>query len=157
MKRISGLNAAVIIGAALVAGCSTQDVGQSPSAAQSPSPSPDLSTAPSASPSASPDVEVATPGPTEPASADPVEATIVNFAFMPSTIEVASGSSVTWINLDSAPHTVTSGSPDAPDGRFDSGLLEEGETFEMTFDEAGTYEYFCDRHPRMRGQITVSG
>jgi len=75
--------------------------------------------------------------------------TIEQSRFAPESVAVAAGAGVTFENLDPYAHTVTS---DA----FDSGQLGEGETFETTFDEAGTYEYFCEVHPTMRGEVVVS-
>ena len=49
-------------------------------------------------------------------------------------------------------HTVT-----AADGSFDSGFLNEGDTFSYTFDEPGEYEYFCSPHPWMRAKVIVEG
>ena len=69
----------------------------------------------------------------------------------------STGSSVSWINDDSAAHTVTSGTVDAGlTGIFDSGLFISGGTFEFTFDDAGTYDYFCMVHPWMTGQVIVN-
>jgi plastocyanin len=76
--------------------------------------------------------------------------TIVDFAFMPQELTVAVGTTVTWTNEDWAPHTVTAG-----DGSFDSGRLDQGASFEHTFDQAGTHAYVCTFHPGMTGTITV--
>jgi predicted secreted protein with PEFG-CTERM motif len=71
------------------------------------------------------------------------------------------GGTVTWENVDNAAHTVTSGSPsDGPDGVFDSSLIMapmQGvvKTFSHTFDDAGTYDYFCMVHPWMQGSVIV--
>jgi len=75
--------------------------------------------------------------------------------FIPSTIEVAPGTTVTWENNDIVPHTVTSGAAGSPTGEFDSGLSPAGATFEHTFEEVGTYPYFCLVHPWMAGSVTV--
>ena len=81
----------------------------------------------------------------------PVEASIVDLTFQPATIEVDAGSSVTWINEDGVPHTVTARTAD-----FNSGVMQEGDTFSQTFDEPGTFEYFCAVHPSMSGTVEVS-
>jgi len=74
----------------------------------------------------------------------------------PSTVTVDVGSEVTWSNDDTAAHTVTSGSAvDGPDGIFDSSLFMAGTEFSHTFDEAGTFEYFCMVHPWMVGTVIV--
>jgi plastocyanin len=69
---------------------------------------------------------------------------------------VAKGATVTWSNDDSAAHTVTSGTPsDGHDGLFDSGLFMSGSDYEFTFEDAGTYDYFCMVHPWMIGFVNV--
>lgn len=79
--------------------------------------------------------------------------TIENFAFTPKTITVSAGTTVTWTNLDSADHTVTSESGD----ELDSGLMSQGDTYSKTFDSAGTYDYYCTLHPYMTGTVLVEG
>lgn len=86
----------------------------------------------------------------------PAEATdkvlIEDFAFQPAHISVQAGDEVTWTQgSDPAPHTATS-----VDGVFDSGTLEDGDTFAFTFAEAGEYAYFCEIHPDMLGLVTVT-
>ncbi len=76
--------------------------------------------------------------------------------FDPSSVSVVKGSTVIWTNMDTAAHTVTSGTPSSgPSGEFDSGLISAGSTFKNTFDTSGTYEYFCIVHPWMTGSVTV--
>ncbi len=77
---------------------------------------------------------------------------IQDFAFNPPNITVAPGTTVTWVNNDSAPHTTT-----ADDEMWDSETLQQGESFSFTFDTPGTFPYFCEIHPMMRGSVTVSG
>ncbi|WP_083915214.1 cupredoxin domain-containing protein [Ilumatobacter nonamiensis] len=74
--------------------------------------------------------------------------------FEPAELEVSVGDTVTFTNSDAFAHTVTAN--DGEDFEFDSGEFGESETFEMTFDEAGSVAYFCQIHPTMRGTITVS-
>ncbi|HSM02296.1 MAG TPA: plastocyanin/azurin family copper-binding protein [Acidimicrobiia bacterium] len=82
-------------------------------------------------------------------------------AFSPREIIIPAGTTVRWVNEDSTAHTVTSGESDGtsgtPDGLFDSGFLDPGDTFTFTFTEPGTYPYFCLPHPWMIGTITVTG
>lgn len=84
-------------------------------------------------------------------SGDEVAATIEGFAFDPGTIEVKVGTTITWTNNDSAPHTVT-----ANDRSFDSGRMEQGQTFSFTFETAGEFEYFCEYHPGMAAVVIVT-
>ena len=76
--------------------------------------------------------------------------------FIPFTVSVSRGGTVIWENNDSAAHTVTSGSSaDGPNGIFDSSLFMAGATFSHTFDQEGTFDYFCMVHPWMAGQVIV--
>ena len=75
---------------------------------------------------------------------------IVDFAFQPGSLEVTTGSTVTWTNTGAAPHTVS-----ADDGSFDSGTLSPGSTFSQTFNTAGTFAYHCNIHPNMTATIIV--
>jgi len=76
--------------------------------------------------------------------------------FIPSTVVITVGGTVTWENTDTAAHTSSSGTPvDGPDGVFDSSLIMAGGSFSHTFDTAGTYDYFCMVHPWMEGTVIV--
>jgi len=78
-----------------------------------------------------------------------------NRCYVPSSITINPGKQVTWVNEDSAFHSVTSGFYDAPTNLFDSGYLDPFESFTFTFEESGTYDYFCTLHPWMNGQVIV--
>jgi len=80
---------------------------------------------------------------------------IENRCYIPSEIFVEKGKQVTWVNEDSAFHSVTSGFYDSPTDLFDSGYLDPYESFSLTFDESGTFDYFCTLHPWMEGQVIV--
>ena len=73
--------------------------------------------------------------------------------YIPSSVTVPAGSTVTWSNDDTAVHTVTS-SPDSP-MQFDSDLFLAGATFDVTFDDPGEYPYLCIVHPWMIGTVIV--
>ena len=76
--------------------------------------------------------------------------------YLPYQITTETGETVTWNNIDSSAHTVTSGTPnDGPDGMFDSSLFMSGNSFSTTFDQPGNYPYFCMVHPWMVGMIVV--
>ena len=66
------------------------------------------------------------------------------------TVVIGVNNTVTWINNDVAPHTVT-----ANDGSFDSGIFNQGQSWTHTFTTPGTYTYHCTIHPSMSGTITV--
>jgi amicyanin len=77
--------------------------------------------------------------------------------YLPYSLEIQVRDTVSWDNVDSAAHTVTAGSSaDGPSGVFDSSLFMASTTFEFTFDDAGTYPYFCMVHPWMTGEIIVN-
>jgi amicyanin len=84
---------------------------------------------------------------------DSDEATIEisNFSFKSDIVKIRKGTKVTWTNKDSAKHTVTSDEGDF----LDSPLLGQGESYDMVFNEAGTYRYHCTPHPNMLGAVVV--
>lgn len=77
---------------------------------------------------------------------------ISNFAFVPATLTVPVGTTVTWTNQDEEPHTVVS-----DDGStLHSPGLDTGKTFSFTFSNAGTFAYVCSIHPMMHGTVVVT-
>src|SRR3712207_6451562 len=58
-------------------------------------------------------------------------------AYQPNPVQVSTGTTVTWTNDDSQPHTATSGENATPDGTFDSGIMAPAATFEHTVAAAG--------------------
>lgn len=68
----------------------------------------------------------------------------------PATITVSEGTRVTWLNTGRSFHTVTS-----PEGLFDSGYLESGQSWTYEFDTPGVYNYFCVPYPWMKGTVIV--
>jgi plastocyanin len=76
-------------------------------------------------------------------------------AFSPQNKTVAIGTTIKWINKDAITHTVTSGVPNSPDGTFDSGNVGQNGEFSFTFNQAGTFDYFCNIHHSMTGKIIV--
>jgi plastocyanin len=89
-------------------------------------------------------------------TAGPATVEIRTFQFTSPVLEVPVGTEVVWVNRDAIEHTVTSGVPDSADGGFAERLPDSGATFSHTFDQAGTYRYFCNRHRSMRGEIRVA-
>ncbi len=83
-----------------------------------------------------------------------------NMAFNPSTRTVTVGTKVTFINKDTLPHTVTSSSVPSGAATFNSGNLAANGTIQITFNVAGTYQYFCSIHGTattgMRGTVVVN-
>jgi plastocyanin len=81
-----------------------------------------------------------------------------SLTFQPATITVVIGvnNTIVWNDLDADQHTVTSMSVPSGAAKFDSGILNQGQTFRATLTIPGTYRYYCTIHPTwMRGTITV--
>ena len=84
-----------------------------------------------------------------------LQSLITDFAYT-GDLRVDVGQPVFFNNVDAVPHTVSAGTFDTPLlDEFDSGLLEPGSNFELTFDEPGVYSLFCSLHPDMRATVTV--
>ena len=80
-----------------------------------------------------------------------------NSCYSPYEKHVEAGTTITWNNQDAVPHTITSGIPlEGPDVIFDSNLIQAGNTFLQTFDEPGSFPYFCMVHPWMTGIVVVT-
>ncbi len=91
------------------------------------------------------------PGQTQ-TSSPSLSVEIKSFAFNPETINISKGQTVTWIQLDPAPHTITSVNSVFPN----SPSLSKGQTYNYTFNETGTFEYYCSIHPGMKGKVIVT-
>jgi len=78
--------------------------------------------------------------------------TIDNFTFSPQVLTVERGTRVTWTNHDDIPHTVTSARDPA---KQRSPVLDTDDTYSLTFDASGTFDFFCSLHPHMQSQVVV--
>lgn len=76
---------------------------------------------------------------------------IRNFTFSPLTLTIAAGETVRFVNDDQEAHTAT-----AMDRSFDSGGLDANDSWEHRFAKPGTYHYYCQMHPYMRGTVVVT-
>ena len=76
---------------------------------------------------------------------------IKGMKFDPADLSVAVGDTVTFTNMDAAPHT---GSAD--DGSFDSGKLSKGNSATVTIAAAGDHAYHCKVHPSMKAVIRAA-
>lgn len=65
-------------------------------------------------------------------------------------LTIKAGTTVRWTNEDGMLHTVTD-----VNGTFDSGFMNQGDTWSYTFNEPGEFEYFCAPHPWMRAKVIV--
>lgn len=75
---------------------------------------------------------------------------------VPDPVRVAQGETVSWLNADSAVHTVA-GEGDAGSREFYSSLMAPGDAFSHAFHEAGEYRYSCTIHPWAAGTVVVEG
>src|SRR5271157_2629802 len=121
------LVAVLAVGALLLAGCSASR----PAAGTS-----------------TPTASVSVTAPAAPVSGNQVN--IDGFAFVPATLTISAGTTVTWTNRDEEPHTVA-----ASDGSFHSPGMGTGATYSHTFAAPGTFEYVCSIHPMMHGTVVV--
>jgi plastocyanin len=85
------------------------------------------------------------------AQADTVDVNIVGFAFVPDTVRVTQTDVVRWTNSDAVPHTSTSDTV----GIWDSGNLNQGQSYSRTFAVLGEFPYHCTIHPTMKAVVIV--
>ena len=74
---------------------------------------------------------------------------IQGFKFVPGTLDVRPGDSITWTNRDLAPHTAT-----AKAGDWDTGPIERGQSVTLTVAPDMSADYFCAFHPAMNAKVT---
>jgi outer membrane protein assembly factor BamB/plastocyanin len=76
-----------------------------------------------------------------------------SYGYLTPNVTVSKGGTVSYTNYDAVRHNVSS-----PDGLFRSELADNGETVPVAGVETlepGTYQFLCDPHPNMKGQLTV--
>jgi len=109
--------------------------------------------------SSSPSSPSPTPSPTPPPATGGASSTVTipmgaevlgNRAFTPDNLEIAVGTTVTWMNTDSVAHTSTSNA-----SGWDSGIISPGRQFSFTYPTSGTFPYHCAIHPGMTGTVVV--
>lgn len=117
---------AALLGAALLAGCGSDDDGTAATTSSTPATS---------------------------AGATTSTIKIVDFVYDPDPATVKAGQAISVPNADAAPHTITDGGSGKA---FDSGTIKGKATGSLTIDKPGSYRYICEFHPFMRGEITVT-
>lgn len=146
---------AALTAAALLTACSisgTPSPAPVPPTAPPPVVQPESSSAQAVVPSSATNL----PADPQSAPADPApkpqsaSVTIQNFAFSPGAVRVTKGATVTWTNRDSAPHQI-----DADEKFPSSPVLNQGQSYSYTFDETGTFSYYCAIHPSMKASVEV--
>lgn len=81
-------------------------------------------------------------------SSNTTEVRITDSGFTPADVSIKVGQTMTWTNNGTTLHTVTWGD-------VDSGGVAQGDTYSHTFEQAGTYDYYCRYHPSAKGTVTV--
>ena len=90
--------------------------------------------------------------PQTPVVSDALQTTVEirDFDFFPRELTVESGTTITWVNRDTAPHDATD-----EGGSWGTAMLKQGESDTLTFDSPGVYQYLCTIHPNMKATVTV--
>ena len=122
----------------------------------------------SSTPSSSPSEMTSSSDMNSSATSQDMRIKISYLAFMPPSITVKAGTTVTWENDEDITHTVTSGNYTGVDattglrsgqksnGLFNAALKGKGDTFSYTFTKPGIYHYYCDIHYGMNATVTVT-
>lgn len=86
------------------------------------------------------------------ASGDDPTVEITHHAVSPAELSIQKGETVTFVNKVEMPggHSVV-----ADDKSFASPPLEKGQTWDHTFEAAGTFAYHLNEHPDTKGVIDV--
>jgi plastocyanin len=159
---------AAILLAVLLAGCTTAPSGPAPVTTQA-TPAPTAppttvvttvvrTTAAPTTPFTTQTTVVTTAVPKTPAAPANISVAIKDFAFSPAALTVPAGTTVTWTNQDTLPHTVVSDATTLfqVGAIFTSPSLSQGQKFSYTFSTPGTVTYHCSVHPFMGGTVTVT-
>jgi nitrite reductase (NO-forming) len=128
MNRFGMALGAGVVGIALIAGCS----GDSADDDLTSTPTATATSEPTSSATSSP-----TTDPTATATPETVEDSIKDGLIMDQ--EIAAGTTMSWTNDDDAARTITS-----DDGTVDSGEIAPGDSFEFTFEDAGSWKLMVD-------------
>ncbi|MGE5720999.1 MAG: cupredoxin domain-containing protein [Sphingomonadales bacterium] len=76
-----------------------------------------------------------------------VTMTNMSYGRVPGSVKV--GDTITWVNRDSVPHSIT-----ARNKSFDV-RVNPGQRAQMVLQKAGSFPFYCLYHPAMRGKIEV--
>lgn len=145
-RRVRRALSVTALAVSVLAGCSSAPT-QTPAVTFGAGGTPGMSGMPSM-----PETPASTTASATPSAPVPGDAvSIDNFAFVPATLTVAVGSTVTWTNHDEEPHTVA-----ANDGSFHSPGMGSQATYSYTFRTAGTFDYICSIHPFMHATVVVT-
>ncbi len=82
-----------------------------------------------------------------------IDVLITDYAFIPQNVSVGNGTTIIWRNVGKKPHTVTSGM-NHYDGRFHSGIIQPGQSFNLTFTRGDRFLYFDNLSAKIKGMIS---
>ena len=87
-------------------------------------------------------------------------------AFDPKEVRIKAGQTVSWVGGDNITHVLVEGTyevgadglrtKETDDKAFSLKLTKKGQRVSHTYDQAGTFTYFCTIHKGMNGTVTVS-
>lgn len=76
----------------------------------------------------------------------------------PKDVTIPVGTTIIWLNKDSSPHLIVSGTPDrGPTNIFYGNYFDSGQAYNVTLDKPGIYGYYDPGSPNINGSITVIG
>ena len=87
--------------------------------------------------------------------ADAVRVNIAKMKYDAPEVTIKAGQTVTWVNEEMMPHNVAFKAGMIGDAKLDGAMLKKDQAYSITFNEAGTYDYFCTPHPFMKGKVIV--
>lgn len=87
--------------------------------------------------------------------ADAVVVAIEKMKYQTPEVTIKAGDTVYWINKEVMPHNVAFRKGDVQDTDFKGDMMGKDEAFAITFNQPGTYAYFCTPHPFMRAKVIV--
>lgn len=88
----------------------------------------------------------------------PTDAIVVNIEkmkFQTPELTIKAGETVYWVNNEVMPHNVAFKKGLVQESEFRGDMLSKDEAYAITFNEAGTFDYFCTPHPFMRAKVIV--
>jgi plastocyanin len=91
-----------------------------------------------------------TTGTTWGAAGQVAKVTIEDGAFVPDTVTIQAGDSVTWLNHEDTPHDII-----VDGGTLSTVAFGRDSSFTFRFTAGGTFHYHCSQHPQMKGTVVV--
>ena len=95
------------------------------------------------------------PAPAAEAPADAVVVTVDKMKYQQPEVTIKPGQTVTWINAEAMPHNVAFNAGVVGDDKMAAPMMKKDQSYSITFNESGTYDYHCTPHPFMKGKVIV--